>query len=319
MNYLQGARLMKKSPFSLNFRCEPGKIELLEENIQRIIAPNASPMTFTGTNTYLVGNKCLAVIDPGPKNLTHLNSILSSVKPHQKITHILITHSHIDHSPLSKLLKEKTGAKIYAFGNSFSGKSLIMQRLSDQGDLRGGEGLDLEFKPDILITDNDIISNNEWSFEVIHTPGHLGNHVCFGLNEQNILFSADHVMGWATSLVSPPDGDLTQFMESLRKLLTKDQYTKFYPGHGDIISNPTEIINYIIDHRKMRETQIMNELKDLSLTATKLTKAIYTEIDKSLIPAAARNVFAHLIDLGERDLVTKPKNLNFFSEFKKKL
>ena len=310
---------MKKSPFSLNFRCEPGKIELLEENIQRIIAPNASPMTFTGTNTYLVGNKCLAVIDPGPKNLTHLNSILSSVKPHQKITHILITHSHIDHSPLSKLLKEKTGAKIYAFGNSFSGKSLIMQRLSDQGDLRGGEGLDLEFKPDILITDNDIISNDEWSFEVIHTPGHLGNHVCFGLNEQNILFSADHVMGWATSLVSPPDGDLTQFMESLRKLLTKDQYTKFYPGHGDIISNPTEIINYIIDHRQMRETQIMNELKDLSLTATKLTKAIYTEIDKSLIPAAARNVFAHLIDLGERDLVTKPKNLNFFSEFKKKL
>ena len=310
---------MKKSPFSLNFRCEPGKIELLEENIQRIIAPNASPMTFTGTNTYLVGNKCLAVIDPGPKNLTHLNSILSSVKPHQKITHILITHSHIDHSPLSKLLKEKTGAKIYAFGNSFSGKSLIMQRLSDQGDLRGGEGLDLEFKPDILIKDNEIISNNEWSFEVIHTPGHLGNHVCFGLNEQNILFSADHVMGWATSLVSPPDGDLTQFMESLRKLLTKDQYTKFYPGHGDIISNPTEIINYIIDHRKMRETQIMNELKDLSLTATKLTKAIYTEIDQSLIPAAARNVFAHLIDLGERDLVTKPKNLNFFSEFKKKL
>ena len=310
---------MKKSPFSLNFRCEPGKIELLEENIQRIIAPNASPMTFTGTNTYLVGNECLAVIDPGPKNLTHLNSILSSVKPHQKITHILITHSHIDHSPLSKLLKEKTGAKIYAFGNSFSGKSLIMQRLSDQGDLRGGEGLDLEFKPDILIKDNEIISNNEWSFEVIHTPGHLGNHVCFGLNEQNILFSADHVMGWATSLVSPPDGDLTQFMESLRKLLTKDQYTKFYPGHGDIIRNPTEIINYIIDHRKMRETQIMNELKDLSLTATKLTKAIYTEIDKSLIPAAARNVFAHLIDLGERDLVTKPKNLNFFSEFKKKL
>ena len=310
---------MKKSPFSLNFRCEPGKIELLEENIQRIIAPNASQMTFTGTNTYLVGNKCLAVIDPGPKNLTHLNSILSSVKPHQKISHILITHSHIDHSPLSKLLKEKTGAKIYAFGNSFSGKSSIMQRLSDQGDLRGGEGLDLEFKPDILITDNDIISNDEWSFEVIHTPGHLGNHVCFGLNEQNILFSADHVMGWATSLVSPPDGDLTQFMESLRKLLTKDQYTKFYPGHGDIISNPTEIINYIIDHRKMRETQIMNELKDLSLTATKLTKAIYTEIDKSLIPAAARNVFAHLIDLGERDLVTKPKNLNFFSEFKKKL
>ena len=310
---------MKKSPFSLNFRCEPGKIELLEENIQRIIAPNASPMTFTGTNTYLVGNECLAVIDPGPKNLTHLNSILSSVKPHQKITHILITHSHIDHSPLSKLLKEKTGAKIYAFGNSFSGKSLIMQRLSDQGDLRGGEGLDLEFKPDILIKDNEIISNNEWSFEVIHTPGHLGNHVCFGLNAQNILFSADHVMGWATSLVSPPDGDLTQFMESLRKLLTKDQYTKFYPGHGDIIRNPTEIINYIIDHRKMRETQIMNELKDLSLTATKLTKAIYTEIDKSLIPAAARNVFAHLIDLGERDLVTKPKNLNFFSEFKKKL
>ncbi len=308
---------MKTNPFSLNFQCEPGKIEQLEKNIQRIIAPNASPMTFTGTNTYLVGNKCLAVIDPGPNNLSHLDAILSAIKPNQKITHILITHSHIDHSPLSKFLKEKTGAKIYAFGNSFSGKSPTMKRLTDKGDLGGGEGLDLEFQPDILIKDNDSISSCEWSFEVIHTPGHLGNHVCFGLNEQNILFSADHVMGWATSLVSPPDGDLTQFMESLRKLLTKDQYTKFYPGHGDIISNPKEIINYIIDHRKMRETQILNELKDLSLTATKLTKAIYIDVDQSLIPAAARNVFAHLIDLGERDLVTKPKNLNFFSEFKK--
>jgi len=308
---------MKKSPFSLNFRCETGKVEQLEENIQRIIAPNASPMTFTGTNTYLVGTEKLAVIDPGPNDLLHLNSILSAVKSNQKITHILITHSHIDHSPLSKFLKEKTGAKIYAFGNSFSGKSPTMKRLTDKGDLGGGEGLDLEFQPDILIKDNDSISSCEWSFEVIHTPGHLGNHVCFGLNEQNILFSADHVMGWATSLVSPPDGDLTQFMESLRKLLTKDQYTKFYPGHGDIISNPKEIINYIIDHRKMRETQILNELKDLSLTATKLTKAIYIDVDQSLIPAAARNVFAHLIDLGERDLVTKPKNLNFFSEFKK--
>lgn len=308
---------MKKNPFSLNFRCEPGKVEQLEENIQRIIAPNASPMTFTGTNTYLVGKEKLAVIDPGPKDLLHLHSILSAVKANQKITHILITHSHIDHSPLSKLLKEKTGAKIYAFGNSFCGKSPTMQRLIDQGDLGGGEGLDLDFEPDILIKDNDIISNNEWSFEVIHTPGHLGNHVCFGLNEQNILFSADHVMGWATSLVSPPDGDLTQFMKSLKKLLKKDQYNKFFPGHGDIISNPKEIIDYIIGHRKMRESQILDELKELSLTATKLTKAIYTDVDQSLIPAAARNVFAHLIDLGERNLVTKPENLSFSSEFRK--
>lgn len=308
---------MKKNPFSLNFRCEPGKVEQLEENIQRIIAPNASPMTFTGTNTYLVGKEKLAVIDPGPKDLLHLHSILSAVKPNQKITHILITHSHIDHSPLSKLLKEKTGAKIYAFGNSFSGKSPTMQRLTDQGDLGGGEGLDLDFEPDILIKDNENICNSEWSFEVIHTPGHLGNHVCFGLNEQNILFSADHVMGWATSLVSPPDGDLTQFMRSLKKLSTKDQYNKFYPGHGDIISNPKEIIDYIIGHRKMRESQILDELKDLSLTATKLTKAIYTDVDQSLIPAAARNVFAHLIDLGERNLVTKPENLNFASKFGK--
>ncbi|MFL2810592.1 MAG: MBL fold metallo-hydrolase [Paracoccaceae bacterium] len=303
---------MKKNPFSLNFRCEPGKVEQLKENIQRIIAPNASPMTFTGTNTYLVGKEKLAVIDPGPKDLLHLHSILSAVKANQKITHILITHSHIDHSPLSKLLKKKTGAKIYAFGNSFSGKSPIMQRLTDQGDLGGGEGLDLDFEPDILIKDNENICNNEWSFEVIHTPGHLGNHVCFGLNEQNILFSADHVMGWATSLVSPPDGDLTQFMKSLKKLLKKDQYNKFFPGHGDIISNPKEIIDYIIGHRKMRESQILDELKDLSLTATKLTKAIYTDVDQSLIPAAARNVFAHLIDLGETEFSHQTRKFKFF-------
>ena len=308
---------MKENPFSLDFRCKPGKVVKLEENIKRIIAPNASPMTFTGTNTYLVGTKNLAVIDPGPHNLSHLNAILSAVMPNQRITHILITHSHIDHSPLSKLLKEKTGAKIYGFGDSFSGKSSAMIRLASEGELGGGEGLDLNFKPDIIVKDKDFISTDEWNFEVIHTPGHLGNHVCFGLCRQNILFSADHVMGWATSLVSPPDGDLTQFMISLRKLLKYDKYKVYYPGHGDLINNPNVIINHILNHRKMREQQILDALKDLELSATQLCEVIYTDIDKSLIPIAARNVFAHLIDLGERNIITQPQNLNFSSKFKK--
>ena len=259
-------------------------------------------MTFTGTNTYLVGNEKLAVIDPGPKDLLHLNSILSAVKSHQKITHILVTHSHVDHSPLSKLLKEKTGAQIYAFGNSFSGKSPTMHRLTDQGDLGGGEGLDLDFEPDILIKDNENISNNEWSFEVIHTPGHLGNHVCFGLSEQSILFSADHVMGWATSLVSPPDGDLTQFMASCRLLQTKE-FDLFLPGHGNPIKNPSERLEILINHRLKRERQIKKTIINNPLNALEITEIVYTDINDSLIPAATRNVFAHLIDLSERGLV----------------
>ena len=306
---------MEGNPFSLKFNFEPGKVHQLQRNIRRIIAPNGSPMTFTGTNTYLVGKQKLAVIDPGPNIKAHLNSILASVTPNQSITHILITHSHIDNSPLAKILQEKTKALIYAFGDSFSGRSKMMMDLTKKGDLKGGEGLDLNFSPDVYVKDGDQISNDEWCFDAIWTPGHLGNHLCYGLKESSVLFSADHVMGWATSLVSPPDGDLTQFMHSLQKLLKFDDYNRYYPGHGDIIDNPKEIINYIIKHRKMREKQILESINEIPLNATQIAEKIYTDINKALIPVAARNVFAHLIDLKERQLVTNSHELEFETIF----
>jgi glyoxylase-like metal-dependent hydrolase (beta-lactamase superfamily II) len=306
---------MEGNPFSLKFNFEPGKVHQLQRNIRRIIAPNGSPMTFTGTNTYLVGNQNLAVIDPGPNIKAHLNSILASVTPNQSITHILITHSHIDHSPLAKILQEKTNAPIYAFGDSFSGRSKMMMELTKKGDLKGGEGLDENFSPDVYVKDGDQISSDEWCFDAIWTPGHLGNHLCYGLKKSGVLFSADHVMGWATSLVSPPDGDLTQFMDSLQKLLKFDDYNLYYPGHGDKIDNPKEIINYIIKHRKMREKQILKSIAEISLNSTQIAEKIYIDVNKSLIPAAARNVFAHLIDLKQRQLVTNSHELNFETIF----
>lgn len=308
---------MEGNPFSLKFNCEPGKIHQLQSNISRIIAPNSSPMTFTGTNTYLVGSKKLAIIDPGPNIESHLNTILTSIKPNQSITHIFVTHSHIDHSPLAKILQNKTNAPIYAFGDSFSGRSEMMLKLSKKGNLMGGEGLDTHFSPDILVKDGEVINNDEWALNAIWTPGHLGNHLCYGLKEIGVLFSADHVMGWATSLVSPPDGDLTQFMNSLQKLLKFNEYNIYYPGHGDKIDNPKEIINYIIKHRKMREEQILNCISDVSLNSTQIAKIIYIDVNKSLIPAAARNVFAHLIDLKERKLVTNTHELEFETIFSK--
>ena len=306
---------MTSNPFSLNFNFEPGKICELQPNIRRIIAPNSSPMTFSGTNTYLVGKKNIAVIDPGPKIECHLNSILDNIKLNQSITHILITHSHVDHSPLAKALQDQTGAPIYGYGDNFAGRSEIMVKLAQNGNLEGGEGLDPDFVPDILLKDGDVLKNNEWQFDVIWTPGHLGNHLCFGLKQNNALFSADHVMGWATSLVSPPDGDLTQFMNSLKKLLEFKDYSTYYPGHGDKITQPEVIINYILKHREMREKQVLSSIKNKSLNATEIAQDIYLDVNPALIPAAARNVFAHLIDLRERQLVKNTSSLDFQTKF----
>jgi glyoxylase-like metal-dependent hydrolase (beta-lactamase superfamily II) len=295
-----------------NFNPPVGQAIQISPSLRRILAPNPSPMTYRGTNTYLVGDRDIAVIDPGPLSHPHLDAIMDAVLPTQRISHIIVTHTHLDHSPLAKPLSQRCGAPIYAFGGPESGRSEIMQQLVLKGLRSGGEGIDLEFRPDIEVADQDLIRGDDWALEVIHTPGHLGNHIALGWGD--FCFTADHVMGWASSLVSPPDGDLTDFMQACKDLRARD-WSVFHPGHGAPVSDPTERLDWLIQHRMNREIGILKALEDGSTTAHELAKRIYTETPTALLGAAERNVFAHLIDLTNRSLVAPTHELSATSSF----
>lgn len=272
-----------------------GVAMLLEPGLRRLLAPNPSPMTYRGTNTYILGTDRLAIIDPGPKNDAHLER-LCALGP---VSHIIVTHAHIDHSPLARPLAEATGAPIYAFGPATAGRSDIMRKLAKTGLAGGGEGIDTEFAPDHTLCDGDTLSGDGWTLEALHTPGHIGNHLCLAWGDA--CFTADHVMGWASSLVSPPDGDLTDFMASCHRLGQRD-WRVFYPGHGGPIDRPKARLDWLISHRQAREAQIRDGLQNGPLTARALAQTIYTDTPDALLPAAERNVLAHLIDLFGRGL-----------------
>lgn len=305
------------TPFDLSHKPHIGKPLELEPNIQVVTAPNAGPMTFTGTQSYLLGKDAVAIIDPGPEDDAHLKALLNALNG-RPLSHILITHSHVDHSPLSRRLSEQTGAPIYAFGTAHESRSPLMEQLAQSGDLGGQEGIDTRFRFDHRLHHGQIITGDGWELEVIHTPGHLSNHICFAHNASGALFSGDHVMGWATTMVSPPDGDLGAFMASLAHLGERHDDRVYYAGHGAPVSNPLAMVNHLLTHRKSRESQILDHLSRNSATAGQIAKAIYTDVDPRLIPAATRNVLAHLIDLYTRDLATSEGPLSRHSTFHKK-
>lgn len=280
--------------------------------VRRIVAPNASPMTFHGTNTYLLGHSEIAVVDPGPAHEGHLQAILKAIGKHQRVTHIIVTHSHLDHSPLARPLSRATGAPVLGFGNMLAGRSEVMQRLSKTDMIGGGEGLDQSFAPDTSVNEGDTITSSDWSLDVIHTPGHLGNHICLGWGDQ--CFTGDHVMGWASSLVSPPDGDLTDFMASCARL-SRRPWRVFYPGHGDVIHAPQERLLWLQAHRKKREAAILEALSQGPATPAELTSRVYTDVPVEQHPAAMRNVLAHLIDLHEKSRVTTSGPLQSAAKF----
>lgn len=276
------------------FRPTPGHAEQLQPGLRRILAPNPSPMTFRGTNTYIVGETDLAVIDPGPPSSEHLDAILAAVLPGQRISHILVTHAHLDHSPLAQPLADQTRAPVIAFGDATAGRSEIMQHLAAEGSVAGGEGVHVDFAPDHCVGDGQTLKGEGWEISAHHTPGHFGNHLVLGWQDK--LFSGDLVMGWATTLVSPPDGDLTDFMNSCESLL-KHPYSRFYPGHGAPIDQPHDRIRWLLAHRRQRESQILEALTKGPATPQALAQQIYHDVNPALMPAAARNVLAHLIDL----------------------
>lgn len=270
-----------------------GVAEVMEPGLRRIVAPNPSPMTYRGTNSYIVGGADLAVIDPGPDSGAHLDAILAAIGA-APVRMIIVTHTHIDHSPLARPLAAKTGAPVVAFGDAVAGRSAAMQRLAETGLAGGGEGIDAGFVPDQIVTDGAVLSGADWQLEVIHTPGHLGNHIALAFGDA--CLTADHVMGWATSLVSPPDGDLTDFMTSCARLSARD-WRVFHPGHGAPVTEPNARLDWLVSHRRAREAAILQTLAQGEQTAGTLAEAIYTETPAALLPAAERNVLAHLIDL----------------------
>lgn len=294
-------------PEILKFDPRPGLPEHLAPGLRRILAPNPSPMTFRGTNTYLVGTRELAVIDPGPALDAHLEAILAALEPGQSISHILVTHAHLDHSPLAAPLARRCGAQIWAFGDALAGRSAVMQDLADRGLAGGGEGVDSDFCPDRTVKDGEHIDGDGWSLETLHTPGHFGNHVAFGWGD--ICFTGDHVMGWASSLVSPPDGDLTDFMGSCHRLAQR-RWSAFHAGHGAPITDPSERLRWLIAHRQGREAEILRALGDGPAPARDLARRIYTQTPEALIGAATRNVFAHLVDLAGKKTVSARGTLN---------
>ncbi len=289
-----------------------GMPDAVAPKVRRIVAPNPSPMTYRGTNTYLVGTQGLAVIDPGPDKEAHLHAILAAVEPHQRITHIIVTHAHLDHSQLAPRLAEKTGARIYAFGPAQRGRSDIMRQLASSGLAGGGEGVDHAFRPHIEVADGARIEGDAWALDMLHTPGHIGNHICLGLDD--LCFTADHVMGWSTSLVSPPDGDLTDFMASCARLNTR-KWQLFLPGHGDIVTAPNDRLDWLIAHRKAREAAVIKVLRKGTSNARRITREVYHDVPESMLPAAERNVLAHLIDLLGKSVLSHKGSLSAETEF----
>ncbi len=304
-----------KPPFQTDHTPQVGVPLQLAEGLRVITCGNASPMTFTGTQTYLLGELEVAVIDPGPNDPAHLAAIEKALKG-QVLSHIIVTHSHVDHSPLAAVLSAKTGAPVYGFGPADAARSKLMNRLAVEGNLGGAEGIDQNFSPNILISDDGEIHGVGWALRAIHTPGHLSNHLCFAWEGNDSLFSGDHVMGWASTLISPPDGDLTAFMASLRTLQNRTEHT-YYAGHGAPVFEAHNMLDYLLAHRLGREDQIMARLQSAPRTVAELTAGIYTDVNPMLQGAASRNVLAHLIDLFERGLVTPEEAFSAQARFKR--
>jgi glyoxylase-like metal-dependent hydrolase (beta-lactamase superfamily II) len=274
--------------------------EWLESDLRRVRAQNPSPLTASGTNTYILGRGKVVVIDPGPNLPGHLAAILAALLPGESVTGILVTHCHLDHSALAPALSQATGAPTLAFGPAHSGRTALMERLAQDGLPTGAEGFDLGFAPDRLVAHGEDLRFGDLAITALHTPGHTGCHLSFA--HQGRLFSGDLVMGWSTSLISPPDGDMAAYMNSLA-LLNRTPWIAAYPGHGDAVADPAARIGDLVQHRLGREAQVLAALGPAPRTLPDLTRQIYADTPPHLWPAAERNLLAHLIKLWQQGQV----------------
>jgi hydroxyacylglutathione hydrolase len=294
---------------------QPGRTVWLAPDLRRVLAPNPSAMTHRGTNSFLVGRGEVAVIDPGPAIPAHLDAILAALGPGERISHIFVTHGHLDHSGLARPLAASTGAPVLAFGPSGAGRSPAMSAWAESGGLGGGEGIDPAFAPDRLLADGETVTGAGWHLTAVWTPGHIGNHLCFDAGGR--VFSGDHVMGWSTSFVSPPDGDMGAYMASLTRLAALNAAV-LHPAHGDPVTDPAARIAALTAHRHARAAAILAALGDRPQSVAALTASVYRDTPPALHPAAARNVLAHLLDLEQRNLVARDGPLGPETTFRRR-
>lgn len=280
-----------------------GTAEELEPLVRRVLAPNPSPFTYTGTQTYIVGRGpgtgggC-AVIDPGPDAPEHLDALEAAIGG-EHVVAIMCTHTHRDHSPAARPLAKRTGAPIVG----------CAPLAFDTGGPRADEGFDHDYQADRVLADGEAMSGPGWTLRAVATPGHVSNHLCFALEESGALFTGDHVMGWSTSVVVPPDGDMGDYMKSLEKLHTREQDRVYYPAHGPAVEKPRQLVRGMIGHRKQRENQTLRLLGEQARSVEALVPLMYKGLDPRLTKAAGLSVLAHLIDLERRGLVARSEDI----------
>jgi glyoxylase-like metal-dependent hydrolase (beta-lactamase superfamily II) len=279
-------------PLVKDLHFEYGVLEHVSPNVRRLIAHNPSPFTYAGTGTYVVGRGSVAVIDPGPASSEHIDNLLRGLEG-ETVSHILITHTHLDHSPGARLLKERTGARTYGYGPHGG---------SERPEDKVEEGADFAFVPDVAVKHGDVIEGKDYAIEAVHTPGHCSNHLCFGLQSEKLLFSGDHVMGWSTSVISPPDGNMVDYLRSLNLLLGRAD-GRYLPTHGPAIEDPKPLVAAFIAHRYAREAQILECLAAVPSTIQAMVPKMYAAVAKGLYPAAARSVYAHVLHMLETGAV----------------
>lgn len=282
---------MGEIPFVREIEFEYGAVDRLSPMIRRVVANNPTPFTFHGTGTYIVGTGEVAVIDPGPLVDEHVDALLAAVAG-ETVTHILITHTHRDHSPAAEPFKRATGAPTYGFGPHAPGSCWV------GADVALSPGGDQDFTPDHVIGDGDVVSGTGWTFDAVHTPGHTSNHLCFALREEDVLFSGDHVMGWSTTVVSPPDGDMRDYIDSLDRLLARDDGV-YWPTHGPAITDPKRHVRALKAHRLGREDAIAGALADGVDTVPAIVQRLYAKVPQHLHLAAGRTVLSHLVHMIE--------------------
>jgi glyoxylase-like metal-dependent hydrolase (beta-lactamase superfamily II) len=273
-------------PFVRDIAFEYGKVEQVSPLVRRVIANNPGPFTFTGTGVYIIGHGDVCVIDPGPDLNDHFEA-LKTILAGETISHVLVTHSHMDHSPLAHPLARWAGCSVLASGEiSKPGNSEVRMEAGD----------DARFVPDAALSDGTLIEGNGWTIEAVATPGHTSGHVCYALLEENCLFSGDHIMGWSTTVISPPDGDMDDYLISLGKIAARE-FGTIWPTHGPPITQPKPFVDAYIAHRLDREAQIVAQLQAGQTKIKEFVPIMYANVDARLWPAACHSVMAHMARL----------------------
>src|SRR5271167_1500171 len=282
--------------FDKTFNLVPDQSAEVAPGVRAVAANNPGPFTFKGTVSYIVGQGKVAIVDPGPDDPKHVGALLDAVR-NETVTHIFVTHTHRDHSPAVPKVKTATGAKVYA-----QGPHRLARPLHTGETHRLDASADMDFRPDIALADGEVVSGDGWTLEAVTTPGHTANHMSFAFREADLLFAGDHVMGWSTTIVAPPDGAMSDYMASLQKLARRTE-PLYLSGHGMPVRDAPRYVQYLIRHREGREASILHRLGKGAADIPTIVKAVYIGLDPRLTGAAALSVLAHLEDLVARGIV----------------